>query len=205
MKCPICGSKSFKIVKSKKRSTKSELIENLILKCCDCQTTFREELRSKKAVKKRIIISEYEKSFKDMVDVYPDEELKVGSLMQVGEIMVEISSLETKNGSRVQKSRASDLETIWGSSLNNFSRVGISVDFNGKIYSKKVEIERDFIFTIGDIIKIENITFKIKSFKTIERKMRRGSALAGVIKRIYGRPVESNRFNYDLSKKIIKI
>ncbi len=138
------------------------------------------------------------------MEVYPDELLKVGDVLPLGEIRVEITSLETKKGSRVSKSIVSDLDTIWGSSLDTLARVGISVDFHGRISSYKVEVERDFIFNIGDLVKIENTIFKIKSLKTMDRKMRKGSANAGIIKRIYGRPFKSNTFNQDLTSKIVK-
>ncbi len=204
MKCPICGSDSYEVLKSKKETSKSKLIEKLLLKCKECQTVFRNELSHNKPVKFRIIVSEHEKSYKDLVEVYPDELLKVGDVLPLGEIRVEITSLETKKGSRVSKSIVSDLDTIWGSSLDTMARVGISIDFHGRISSYKVEVERDFIFTIGDLVKIEKTIFKIKSFKTMDRKMRKGSANAGVIKRIYGRPFKSNTYSQDLTSKIVK-
>lgn len=203
MKCPVCGSKSYAKLKSKKEFSKSAEIEKLILKCDHCQTVFREELRARRPVKKRIIISEHEKSFPDQVELYPDLFLKVGDLLPVGDINVEINSIETKKGSRVQKSGVDDIETIWGTSLDTPARVGISVDFKGEIFSRKVEVERDYLFTIGDLVKINNIIFQIKSFKTLERKMRKGSASAEIIKRIYGRPVQSRKFDHDLSNNIV--
>ncbi len=203
MKCPVCGSESYAILKSKKEFSKSAEIEKLILKCNQCQTVFREELRERKPVKKRIIISEHEKSFPDQVELYPDLLLKVGDVIPVSNIKVEINSMETKKGSRVQKSVVDDIETIWVSSLDTPARVGISVDFRGEIFSRKVEVERDYRFTIGDLVKLNNLIFQIKSFKTLERKMRKGSASAEIIKRIYGRPVESMKFDHDLSKNIV--
>jgi uncharacterized Zn finger protein len=96
-----------------------------------------------------------------------------------------------------------DIETIWATYHDIPARVGISVDYGGRILSEKVDINPDFEFTIGDVVKMGNIVFRINSLKTLERKMRRGFARASVTKRVYGRPVEDKRFQYDLSSKVI--
>ncbi|KUK01549.1 MAG: hypothetical protein XD44_0405, partial [Methanobacteriaceae archaeon 41_258] len=43
MKCPICGSESLRVVKSKTEyNSKYKKIKRLILECEDCGTTFKE-------------------------------------------------------------------------------------------------------------------------------------------------------------------
>lgn len=95
------------------------------------------------------------------------------------------------------------METIWASYADIPARVGISVDFGGRILSHKVDVNPEFEFTIGEVAKIGNIIFKINSLKTLERKMRKGFARASVTKRVYGRPVDEKRFKYDLTSKVV--
>jgi len=199
MKCPVCESESYEVLKSKGKHSKE-----LLLKCEECGNIYRETIVREKPVDVRIIVSEFEKSEKEFVKLYPDEELIVDEILNVGGKEVAINSIETKSSARVYRSPVSDIETIWASSMDMPARVGISVDFGGRIISKKVDIDRDFEFTVGDIVKLGNLIFKIISLKTIERKLRKGFARASVTKRVYGRPLEEVvRYNYDLSSNIV--
>lgn len=200
MKCPVCDSESHEIIKTKGKNTKE-----ILLKCNECGNTFRETIKIPKMVECRVIISKFEESEKNRIKLYPDEILQVGEVLVVDSEEVEITSLENKRGGRVSKSPVSELETIWASSLAGPARVGISIDYGGRIYSKKVEVDRDFQFTVGDVVKMGRAVFRIKSMKTITTKKRKGSALAEQTKRVYGRPASRNdRFKYDLTTKVVE-
>ncbi|NYB52243.1 MAG: hypothetical protein HVN35_06775 [Methanobacteriaceae archaeon] len=201
MKCPVCSSESYKILKTKGKNTKE-----VLLKCNECGNTFREIIKIPKMVECRIIISKFEVSEKKIIKLYPDEVLEIGEVLVVDGEEVEITSLENNRGGRVSKSLVSELETIWASSLKGPARVGISIDYGGQIYSKKVEVDRDFSFTVGDVVKMGRAVFRIKSMKTVTAKKRKGSALAEETKRVYGRPASPNdRPKYDLTSKIVEI
>ncbi len=205
MKCPTCGSNSIEVLKSKKETSKTQEIEKFILKCEECQTVFRETLNIDRPVEYRIIISEHESSRKAFIKIYPDDVLSTGDILKVGEETVEISSLENKRGARVNKSVASDLITIWASSLDILARVGISIDYHGLVRSYKVDVERDFVMTVGDVVKLGEVFFKISSIKTLERKIRKGSSMASAIKRVYGKPFDMKvPYKYNLTNNISK-
>ena len=199
MKCPICESESFEILKSKGKYSKE-----FILKCNECGNVYREIINRKKPIDVRIVISEFESSKKDYIKLYEEEVLQVDEVLDFDGKNAFISSIETKNGGRAYKSPVSNIETIWATSLDLPARVGISVDFGGRIVSKKVDVDRDFEFHVGDVIKLRNIIFRVSSLKTIERKLRRGFAKANVTKRVYGKPLSKNeRYNHDLSSNIV--
>jgi uncharacterized Zn finger protein len=200
MKCPVCDSESHEVLKTKGKNTKE-----VLLKCNECGNTFRETIKIPKMVECRVIISKFEESGKKQIKLYPDEILEVGEVLVVDEEEVEITSLENNRGGRVSKSSVSELETIWASSLEGPARVGISIDYGGRIFSKKVEVERDFQFTVGDVVKMGKAIFRIRSMKTITSKIRKGNAPAEQIKRVYGRPdIRNDRFQYDLTSKVIE-
>jgi len=200
MKCPLCDSESNEIIKSKGKTTRE-----ILLKCNECGNTFRETVNIPKMVECRIIISKFEDSKKKNLKLYPDEVLRAGDVMLVDDEEVKVTSLENNRGGRVQSSEVSLLETIWASSLTGPVRVGISVDFGGRILSRKVEIEREFQFTVGDVVKIGRTLFRIKSMKTIDTKIRKGSSRAEDTKRVYGQPLNSrDNFQYDLSPKVVE-
>ncbi len=73
-------------------------------------------------------------------------------------------------------------------------------------YLERFEVDREFEFTIGDVVKLGDVLFKIRAMKTQDRKMRKGFAKAFVIKRVYGRPGDDlKRYKYDLTSKIFKL
>lgn len=198
MKCSECNSESLEILKSKGKKSRE-----LLLKCNDCGNIFRELIDVDNPMDVRVVVSEFEKSHKTFIKLYPDEILESGVLLDLNGREASISSIENKRGGRVSRSLVKDTETIWATYHDIPARVGISVDYGGRILSQKVDVNPDFEFTIGDVVKMGNIIFRINSLKTLERKMRRGFARASVTKRVYGRPVEEGRFKYDLSNKVI--
>jgi uncharacterized Zn finger protein len=201
MKCPVCDSESYEILKTKGKNTKE-----VLLKCNECGNTYRETVVIPKMVECRVIISKFEESLKKTIKIYPDEILEVGEVLVVDGEEAEITSLENVRGGRVSKSPVSELVTIWATSLTGPARVGISIDNHGWILSKKVEVDRDFQFNVGDVVKMGKMVFRIKSMKTITSKIRKGGATADQIKRIYGRPADGkDKFKYDLSSKIVEV
>jgi uncharacterized Zn finger protein len=201
MKCPVCESESFEVLKSKGKHSK-----DLLLQCNECSNVYRETISREKPVDIRIVISEFESSKKEYIKLYPDEELQVDDILDIDDKEVAITSIETKKGGRIYHSQVSDIETIWASSLDIPARVGISVDFGGRIISKKVHMDRDFEFHVGDVVKLGNLIFKINSIKTLERKVRKGFAKADVTKRVYGKPLDKNeKYKYDLSSNVVEI
>jgi uncharacterized Zn finger protein len=198
MKCPICGSQERQILKSK-----GKLTQELLLKCEECGNVYREIMEAPRPLEIRIIISKFEESLKKWVSFYPDEILRVDDILEVGDERVRITSLENKRSARVMESLVEDLITIWAASVDIPARVGVSVDLHGRVLSRKVEVDRDFTFTVGDVVKMGRTIFRIKTIKTLERRMRRGFAYADVTKRVYGIPVSERRYDYDLTMNVV--
>lgn len=203
MNCPICGSDSNDILKSKLEKSKSTTSNKLLLKCRECGTVYKDTITEEKPIDYRIVISEQETSKKKFIKLYPEDLIEVGEVLDADGTMVEVTSLETKRGSRVGKSILDDIETIWASSIDMPARVGISIDFKGRILSKKVDMPRDFEFTVGDIVRMGRHIFQINSMKTTDKKIRKGSAIASDIKRVYGKPLNVDHHNYDLTSKVV--
>jgi len=176
MKCTVCGSESCEILKSK-----GKLSKELLLKCNKCGNIFRETVEVEKLIEVRVVVSEYESSHKTFVKLYHDEFLEFEGVLDLDGRPAEITSIENKKGGRVMVSPVSEIDTIWASYIDTPARIGISVDYGGKILSRKVEVDREFEFTIGDVVKLGNVIFKIKAMKTNDRKMRKGFAKAFVI------------------------
>ena len=203
MDCPICGSDDIEILNSKQKTTKKKFTEEYLLKCEDCGHVYKNVISLKKPRPYRLIISEQDKSHKTTIDLSPSDELKTGDTLLTELGQVEVTSIEVGD-KRVNKSNLEDVTTIWASSVEIPARIGFSVDLHGEVDSYKLDLERDFEIAPGDVVKIENHIVKVHVIKTQERKLTSGFAKAGVIKRVYSKPVRFNSYDYDLTKNIFK-
>ena len=203
MDCPICGSDDIEILNSKQKESKKKFMEEYLLKCLDCDHVFKDVFSAKKPKMYRLIISEQNRSHKTSIELSPSDELKVGDILLSDIGQVEVSSIEV-NDTRVKKSIVEDIDTIWATSVEIPARIGFSVDLHGEVDSYKLDLERDFEIAPGDIVKIENHIVKVHVIKTNDRKLTSGFAKAGVIKRVYSKPVKFNNFDYDLTSNIFK-
>ena len=203
MECPICGSDDIEILNSKQKTSKKKFMEEYLLKCEDCGHVFKDIFSAKKPKSYRLIISEQDKSHKTTIDLSPSDELKVGDNLLSDLGQVEVTSIEV-NDKRVNKSKIEDIDTIWASSVEIPARIGFSVDLHGEVDSYKLDLDRDFEIAPGDVVKIDNHIVKVHVIKTQERKLTSGFAKAGVIKRVYSKPVKFNNYDYDLTKDIFK-
>lgn len=203
MECPICGSDDFDILNSKQKSSKKKITEEYLLKCVDCGHVFKNVVSSKKPQLYRVIISKQGESIKTFIELSPNDELAVGDSLLTEEGQVKITSIETEN-KRVKKALVEDIVTIWVNSVEIPARIGFSVDLHGEVDSYKLDLDRDFQISTEDIVKIDKHIVRIHVIKTQERKITSGFARAEVIKRVYGKPVKFNNFDYDLTKYIVK-
>jgi uncharacterized Zn finger protein len=203
MDCPICGSDDIEILNSKQKTTKKKFTEEYLLKCEDCGHVYKNTISLKKPRPYRLIISEQDKSHKTTIDLSPSDELRTGDTLLTEFGQVEVTSIEVGD-KRVEKSSLEDVNTIWASSVEIPARIGFSVDLHGEVDSYKLDLERDFEVAPGDIVKIENHIVKVHVIKTQERKLTSGFAKAGIIKRVYSKPVRFNNYDYDLTKNIFK-
>ena len=203
MECPVCGSDEIEILNSKQKSSKKKIMEEYLLRCEDCGHVFKDVFSAKKPKPYRLIISEQGKSHKITIDLSPSDELEVGDVLLSELGQVEVKSIEVGD-KRVNKSLIEDISTIWASSIEIPARIGFSVDLHGEVDSFKLDLDRDFEIAPGDIVKIGKHIVKVHVIKTQERKLTSGFAKAGVIKRVYSKPVKFINYDYDLTDKIIK-
>ncbi|MDR0913223.1 MAG: hypothetical protein LBM96_11610 [Methanobrevibacter sp.] len=202
MKCPLCGSENLETLKSKNFSSKKEEISEFLFKCQDCDSVFKDSIKTPRQRSYRLIISENDSSKKTFIDIYPDDVLNSGDVLLSDLGQVKINSLELNSGKRVDSAIAKDILTIWASSLEIPSRIGLSVNLQGEVQSYKVDLARDFRFEIDDVLKIEDYIARVHGIKTNDRKMNKGGAVADVIKRVYTTPVKFKHYDYDLTNNI---
>ena len=204
MVCPVCGNDEYNILKSKGKKN-----VELLVQCAECNHVYHETAPEEAyEVKVRVVISEFEKSWKTNVTLYSDEYLETGTILYIDDKDVEVTSIENVDGNRVYECPVVDIKTIWAKSLDTLARIGLSIDHQGNVISHKIEVEREFIISIGDVWEVNGLKFRVYGIKTLERNMKKGFAYARVIKRIYGKLLSSkdkSKVKYDLSEYVVKV
>lgn len=204
MVCPSCGFDEYEILKSKGKKNKE-----LLVKCDECGHVYHETAPEEaQEIKVRVIISEFETSWKTSITLYSDEYLETGTLLYIDDKDVEVTSIENNEGNRVYECPVIDIKTIWAKSLDTLSRIGLSIDNSGNVISYKLEVEREFTIAIGDVGEVNGLKFRVYGIKTLERNMKKGFAYAKVIKRVYGKLLSSkdkSKVKLDLSEYVVKV
>lgn len=204
MKCPNCGSRDLEILKSETEIKKHKEIKRALFRCRKCDTVFRDVLGREIPIKINVIVSKYEKSWKEKIFVLPSKKFSVGDIIQTESGASKITSIEKSDGTRVKKCKAQDIDTLWTVTLEKPARIGLSIGFGGEILSKKLEVDRNLTFGIGDTIKIGKHVVKIRAIRTKKKTIRTGSDKAKNIKRLYTVPLKPDApYKYDLTSLVI--
>ena len=178
--CPDCNEELLHRT-LKGRYTGKKL--HMVLKCSHCDRVHEEtfELIGQTAV--RTIISRGEESERVSMDLSSDWQVSVGDEMMHGDERLMITGIEV-GGKRVNTAAVTDIQTLWA---KNFDTVDLSISINrkGRTRSLKITVDPDEEFEVGADIEIDGRPVFIHSIKTDTKRMRKGTAVAREILRVY--------------------
>lgn len=181
--CPECGEVTLQEVLTGRRG-KSSL--DATLRCQECQRVHSAQLRQPEELERPVIISDGKESFRSKTILESDDLLVVGDEFFVDDVYVRITDLELGGGKRVNKAPAPEIQTIWAKRFDKL-RLKVSINNVHRTYARHVEALPDEEFTVGDILRFGVDETVIHGIKTHNRMLRRGSAEARDIVRMYGK------------------
>ena len=180
VECPECGEDTLH------RTLKGQLSKKdmkLLLKCARCGHTRRETFALPGQVFLRLIISRGGQSERTLIELSSDWALEVGEELMHGEERLLMTGLES-GGRRVGSARADKTETIWAKNFDNV-KLRISINRRGRTRAFEIIVDPDEEFEVGSEIEIDDRPVLIHSIRTTERTIRRGTANARDIVRVY--------------------
>jgi len=182
--CPDCDDVTTHDV-LKGRMGKNSL--DATIKCQDCGKIRTTMIQFPKEIEVKVVISSGAESTSTSMILEDDDLLKVGDEFHTDDgLLVKISAIELPQGKRVKTARATEITTIWAIYFETID-VKVSINDDRKTYSKSVPSSPDDEFTIGTILSFDDMDCMIHSIKIQGRMLRRGSAEARNITRIYGK------------------
>jgi predicted Zn finger-like uncharacterized protein len=187
IECPSCGEETLhRVIKGTIGGKKGFMVDALV-KCGDCGHRHTSVIRAEKFITIPVIVSEQKISRKSEIELSQKEIIHIGDEYQLGRGQIKITAIETKSG-RVMESPAKDVTTIWAKKFDRL-KLKVSINKGSKTMVRTLWAVPDEEFFIGDVMRIKGLNFAIHSIKTKQKNLKKGSAQARDIVRLYGKVV----------------
>ncbi|HIH01017.1 TPA: hypothetical protein HA259_02880 [Thermoplasmata archaeon] len=192
VECPTCKEETLHEVLAGRVTGKNASVLDSTVRCRACGQVHHAVMKGEKPVSVPVVISWLTKSNRTSITLGPDEVVSVDDEIMCGELPVLVTSVESK-GARVKLAKARDVDTIWGKRFDKV-KVPFSINHHGKTYSEHLIASPDDEFFIGDLIEVGKRDVVIHSIKVEDKSLKKGSALARDIVRVYANIVRKTSY-----------
>ncbi len=186
--CPKCNEETIHhILKGKLSKKRSKETLDCIVECNKCSLVHQAFIQTPKTILVPIIVSMMGESTQNTIELNSNDVLEVGDEVILDNTNLKITSLETQEDKRVEKTKTRNVRTIWAKEYDKV-RVKISVNKGGTTLTHDIWAVPDEEFFIGDILNLGKIKTVIHRIKTREKLLKLDGAMATAreIVRVYG-------------------
>jgi len=187
IECPICEEETEHEILGGRVDGKKRLVLKSSVKCCNCGHIHHVEITEERPIDVPIVISWLEKSRHSTIGLRPSDQVEVGDEIYIDNQRIIVTSIEIQKG-RCNSAKANEIVNIWAKQFDKVW-VKISLDFHGKVYSKKILAIPEEEFGIGELIDIEGNMAAVTAIKIEGKSLRKGAAMARDIVRLYARRI----------------
>lgn len=185
--CPECGEVPHRVLRGKVTG-KADVVFEGVVRCTSCGRVSSVVQREPRPIEVPLIVSSGGGSERTTLELGPDELVEIGRTFEGPSGTIRITSLESARG-RARSLVARDVRTIWAKRADRI-RVLFSVNKGSRTVSRSLVALPDEEFLVGDIVDLGRDRAVIHRIKVRDRVLRRGSARADAIVRVYGRVVK---------------
>ena len=187
LKCAHCGEVAPHRVLRGKIGGKAEIVFEGVVRCSKCDSVSNVVSREPKPISVPIILSWLDRSEKTSLEFSPDEDVRVGQELDLGDTRISITAIEAA-GRRVHAAKAKASDTVWAKRIDQV-RVKFSVNKGNRTVPHEVLAAPDEEFEIGEIVDLGKDRAVVHHIRTPLRTLRQGRVRADEIVRMYGRVV----------------
>jgi uncharacterized Zn finger protein len=187
LKCTNCGEIAPHRVLRGKIGGKDEIVFEGVVRCSKCDAVSNVVTREPKPISVPLILSWLDRSEKTSLEFSPEEDVRVGQELDLGDVRLEITAIEA-GGRRVKDAKAKAAETVWAKRVDQV-RVKFSVNKGNRTVPHEVLASADEEFEIGEIVDLGKDRAVVHHIRTPLRTLRQGRVRADEIVRMYGRVV----------------
>jgi uncharacterized Zn finger protein len=184
--CETCGDVPHRVLRGR-IGGHDEIVFEGVVKCSRCGEVRSVVNREPKPIDVPIIISWLDRSERTTLEFAPDEEVRVGDQLDLGDNRLRVTAIETAD-QRVEAAKARDVATLWAKRTDRV-RVKFSVNKGNRTVPTEVLAAPDEEFEVGDIVDLGKDRAVVHHIRTRYRTLREGRIRADEIVRMYGRAV----------------
>ena len=157
------------------------------LRCQECNRTFTTTVALPKIIPTKVVVSDGPSSEVTSMELESDDLIVMGDEFFLDDgRRVKVTGIDVTDGRKVKKAQATEVTTVWGVLFDTIN-LKVSINDVQKTYARYIEAEPDDEFSVGQTLRFGDVDCLIHSIKIKERMLRRGSAEARNIVRIYGK------------------
>ena len=156
-------------------------------RCSECGRTFSDSIRVPEILTVKVLFSDGDITETTETELESNEILTVDDEFYLDDgRRVCITHIETEDGKKGRKFQADRIKALWVKQFD-ILRVKVSVNDGRRTYSARIEAEPEDEFTVGMVVGFEDFDALIHAIKTKDRLLKKGSAEAKDIIRMYGK------------------
>lgn len=195
--CPDCGEVTeHRILRG--RLGKSNVTGTF--QCTECGRVFTGTIRLPRDLTVKVMLSDQDVTEVTKTVIKEDEVVEVGDEFDLEDGRhVKVTFIDRVDGSRRKSCPAPEIKSLW---VKNFGQLRVKVSINDykRTYPMYVEAEPDDEFTVGMIMNFDSWDAVIHAIKTHNKLIRRGTAEARDVVRIYGKKLSADRHEADIDE-----
>lgn len=186
--CPSCGEDAIQTVLHGRVGEKgAEQTLDATVRCEECGHTHHLLQRTARDVEVPVVISSGAASRRTKTMLPGDDEISLEEGLIVDGLNCRITGIESKDGRRVEGASVKEIQTLW---LKEFEElpIGFAINLGKKTIAKILPATPEVEFTVGEEYVFGRLRVTVHAIKTNERMMKRGTAEAGEIVRVFAKP-----------------
>lgn len=187
--CPGCGQEALQtVLRGRQSSTSAVTTIDATVQCTECDRVHHVVLKEPAPLDVTVVVSKGNQSRRKKAQLYADDEIEVGDIIVADGMDCKVTGIEDKESARrVDAAVVKDVGTLWTKEFEALA-VKFAINLHQKTITKVVEAKPQDLFTVGEERLFGRLRVTVHAIKTEERLLKRGSAEAGEIIRVFAAP-----------------
>ncbi len=187
--CPDCREDTIHAVLTGRMGTRGEFSTlDATVQCTECNRTHQVVMKEANDIEIAAVVSARNgKSRRIKLSLPGDSDVAIEEGFIADEMTTKLTGIELRDGRRVTEAPVKEVATLW---LKEYEEVlvGFAINLDHKTITKGIVSVPTEEFSIGDEYLFGRLRVTVHAIKTKERLLKRGSAEAGEIVRVFARP-----------------
>jgi uncharacterized Zn finger protein len=186
--CPDCEEETLHdVLRGRMSQGGATTTLDATVQCTQCQRVHQVLVKEAAPIEVAIVVSQGESSTRAKVKLPGDEEISLGEALIVDGENCKLTGIEDKTGRRVDDAAVKDVRTLWAKKMEELP-VKFAINLGHKTITKVIPSRAEEEFTVGAEHVFGRLRVTVHAIKTEERLLKRGSAEAAEIVRVFARP-----------------